>query len=230
MIVREVSDCFQRNERSKPGNMAFYPILIDWKDAPCLIAGGGTVALHKAEVLCNSGAAVTVVAPEVCPQLETLPVTVIRRPVAAEDTDDKRLVVDATGSIEAERMLCEACRERGILFNSACRVGEGTAIFPAVKQQGRTTVAVSTLGASPAACALLRDELATHVPGTMDAILESMAALRPLSREWFDDQKTRKTFLQRCLNGMIKKERPLDPEETEVIRQEIIDDKTKEES
>ncbi len=210
--------------------MAFYPILIDWQGVPCLVAGGGAVARHKAEVLCASGADVTVVAPEICPQLAALPVTVIRRAVEAKDTDDKRLVVDATGSIEAERMLREACRERGVFFNSACRVGEGTAIFPAVKQQGRTTVAVSTLGASPAACALLRDELAAHVPETMDTVLEGMATLRPLSRQWFDDQKTRKAFLHRCLNAMLKKERPLDPEETEVIRQEIINDKTKEET
>lgn len=208
--------------------MSYYPILIDWQGVPCLIAGGGAVALHKAEVLCANGADVTVVAPEACPQLYALPVTVHLRAVTAEDVTGKRLVIDATGDAEAQRLLTDVCRAQGILFNSACRVGEGTAIFPAVKQTGRTMLAVSTLGASPAACALLRDELASHIPDTMDAILENMAALRPLSREWFDDQRTRKRFLQRCLDEMLMRGRPLDPEETETLRRENIDEKPEE--
>ncbi|MBR4744606.1 MAG: bifunctional precorrin-2 dehydrogenase/sirohydrochlorin ferrochelatase [Oscillospiraceae bacterium] len=208
--------------------MSYYPILIDWQGVPCLIAGGGAVALHKAEVLCAKGADVTVVAPKACPQLSALPVTVHLRAVTAEDVTGKRLVIDATGDDEAQRMLLDVCRVQGIPFNSACRVGEGTAIFPAVRQKGRTTVAVSTMGASPAACALLRDELAARIPETMDAILDNMAALRPLSREWFDDQLTRKRFLHRCLDEMLKRGRPLDPEETEALRREITDKKTEE--
>ena len=202
--------------------MSFYPILLDWQGVPCLIAGGGAIALHKAELLCAHGADVTVVAPMICPELSDLPVTVYRRKVPAEDVTGKRLVIDATGSGEAERMLRDACRWQGIPFNSACRVGDGTAVFPAVHQTGRTVVAVSTLGASPAACTRLRDELAAHVPEEMDAILDGMAALRPLSREWFDDQPTRRRFLHRCLDKMLKNGKPLDPEETNVLRQEII--------
>ena len=202
--------------------MSFYPILLDWQGVPCLIAGGGAIALHKAKLLCAHGADVTVVSPVVCPELASLPVTVHRRRVRAEDVADKRLVIDATGDDEAEQLLSAACRARRIPFNSACRVGDGTAVFPAVHQTGRTVVAVSTLGASPAACTRLRDELAAHVPEEMDAILEAMAELRPLSRAWFDDQPTRKRFLHRCLDEMLKNGRPLDPEETNVLRQEII--------
>ena len=60
----------------------------------------------------------------------------------------------------------------------------------------------------------------------MDAILDDMAALWPLSRQWFDDQPVRKRFLHRCLDEMLKNGRPLAPEETEVLRQEIIKEKT----
>ena len=209
--------------------MSFYPILLDWQGIPCLIAGGSAIALHKAELLCAHGADVTVVAPAVCPELSALPVTVHRRSVTAEDVIGKRLVIDATGDEGAEELLRDACRAYGIPFNSACRVGDGTAVFPAVHETGRTVVAVSTLGASPAACTRLRDELAAHVPEEMDEILDGMEALRPLSRAWFDDQPTRKRFLHRCLDEMLKKGRPLAPKETEVLRQEIIKEKTTEE-
>ncbi len=208
--------------------MSFYPILLDWQGVPCLIAGGGAIALHKAELLCSRGADVTVVAPAVCPELSALPVTIHRRRVTAEDTAGKRLVIDATGDDEAERLLRQACRARGIPFNSACRVGDSTAVFPAVHETGRTMVAVSTLGASPAACTRLRDELAAHVPEEMDSILDGMAELRPLSREWFDDQPARRRFLYRCLDEMLKKGKSLVPGETEELRQEIIKEKAAE--
>ena len=198
--------------------MAFYPLLIDWQGVPCLVAGGGAIARHKAELLCAHGAAVTVVAPEVCPEILALPVSVCRRPVTAEDAAGQFLVIDATGDAEAERLLSEACRERNIPFNSACRVDDGTAVFPAVRRKGRTVLAVSTLGASPAASARLGDELASHVPEEMDGILDVMASLRPLSREWFADQPQRKQFLHRCLDAMLAEGRPLRPEEIERLR------------
>ena len=203
--------------------MGFYPLLIDLQGLPCLVAGGGALAKHKVELLVGQGAAVTVVAPEISPEIRALPVAAAERRVRAEDAEGKALVVDATGDADAERLLREACRRMHIPFNSACRLGDGTAVFPAVHQTGRTVVAVSTLGASPAACTLLRDQLAAHVPEEMDAILDGMAALRPLSRQWFDDQGARKRFLHRCLDEMLKQGRPLAPEETEVLRQEIIE-------
>ena len=203
--------------------MGFYPLLIDLQGLPCLVAGGGALAKHKVELLVGQGAAVTVVAPEISPEIRALPVAAAERRVRAEDAEGKALVVDATGDADAERLLREACRRMHIPFNSACRLGDGTAVFPAVHQTGRTVVAVSTLGASPAACTRLRDQLAAHVPEEMDAILDGMAALRPLSRHWFDNQGARKRFLHRCLDEMLKQGRPLAPEETEVLRQEIIE-------
>lgn len=223
----------QRNRREKheeDGTVSFFPLVIDWQGLPCLVAGGGAVALHKAELLCAHGAEVTVAAPAVCPELRALPVRILERPVTAEDVADMRLVVDATGSEEAEALLSSACRERKIPFNSACRAGDGTAVFPAVERKGRVLVAVSTLGASPAACARLRDELARHVPEEMDAILDAMAALRPLSRAWFSNQGDRKRFLRLGLNAMLKTGRPLAEDETETLRQEILKSNTTKET
>ena len=188
--------------------MAYYPILIDWQDVPCLVAGGGSLALHKAELLTQQGADVTVVAPEVCEEIRALPVNVQLRRVTAEDA-------------AAQKLLSQSCRSLRIPFNSACKADDGTAIFPAVHKKGRTVVAVSSLGGSPAASARLRDRLAEDVPAEMDAILDRMADLRPLSREWFASQPDRKTFLHRCLDAMLASGRPLNDEEIREIRMSI---------
>ena len=201
--------------------MAYYPILIDWQDVPCLVAGGGSLALHKAELLAQQGADVTVVAPEVSEEIRALPVNVQLRRVTEEDVRSKALVIDATGDAAAQKLLSQSCRSLRIPFNSACKADDGTAIFPAVHKKGRTIVAVASLGGSPAASARLRDRLAEDVPAEMDAILDRMADLRPLSREWFASQPDRKTFLHRCLDDMLASGRPLNDEEIREIRMSI---------
>ena len=201
--------------------MSFFPILLDFDGLPCLVAGGGRLGLHKAKLLLEQGADVTVIAPEICSELVSLRVKCLRRTVAAEDVADYSLVVDATGDPAAERILSDACRARRIPFNSACRVDDGSAIFPAVYRQGRTVLAVSTLGASPIVSSFLRDALAAHVPEGMDAILDAMAALRPRSREAFADQSQRRDFLRRCLDEMLALARPLTEAETDKLNREI---------
>ena len=201
--------------------MSYFPILLDLSGAPCLVAGGGRLGLHKAELLLMHGADVTVIAPEVCEELAALPVTLLRRAVRAEDAAGMCLVVDATGDPAAQRLLSAACRAKHIPFNSACRVDGGSAIFPAVHRQGRTVLAVSSLGASPIASARLRDALAARVPARMDEILDAMAALRPLSRETFAAQPQRREFLRRCLDEMLSLARPLTGAETEAILNEV---------
>lgn len=201
--------------------MAFFPVFLEWEDVPCLIAGGGSVALHKAELLCSQGADVTVVAPSVCPELQALPVRVLLRKVSKEDVSGQRLVVDATGDAETALLLQKLCREQRIPFNSASRAEGGTAVFPAVYREGRTMLAVSGLGASPAASALLRDLLAEHIPACMDEILDAMAALRTRSREAFDTQPLRSRFLHACLDEMMWRQRALRPEEVLQIQQGI---------
>ena len=189
--------------------MAFYPILIEWQGAPCLIAGGGRIALHKAELFCAHGADVTVIAPELCPEILALPVRTEKRPVRAEDAEGMLLVVDATGSPEAEAVLRPVCGERHIPFICAGHGEACSAILPAVFRKGRTVVAVSSAGASPAASARLRDYLAGQVPEKMDEILDAMAALRPLSHRFFAEQPTRRRFLHRCLDRMLTENRSL---------------------
>lgn len=201
--------------------MAYYPILIDWQGVPCLIAGGGQVALHKARVLLAQGADVTVVAPEICPELAALPVKTRLRRVESGDAEGVLLAVDATGDEAAQRLLARACREKGVLFNSACALGEGSAVFPAVQTRGRTILAVSTLGASPGASARLRDRLAQQIPESMDAILDRMAALRALARERLSPQSRRRAFLSRCVDRMLASGAALTDGEVEALLAEF---------
>ena len=60
--------------------MSYFPLMVQLEQAPVLLVGGGRTAFHKARILVDFGACVRVVAPEVLPELEQLPVQVERRP------------------------------------------------------------------------------------------------------------------------------------------------------
>ena len=197
--------------------MSFFPVLIELVNEPCLIAGGGAIALHKAEVLLREGADVTVIAPEVCKELEALPLKIERRCVTEEDAKDRILVVDASGSKEAEELLSRACKEHHTPYICSGHGEACTAIFPAIFRKGRTTVAVSSLGASPPASAWLRDELAGYVPENMDLILERMAEIRVLAKKNIDTQEKRKEFFHRCLSKMLESGEIMGEKETEEV-------------
>ena len=50
--------------------MGYYPIALDVTGRPCLVIGGGEVALRKAQALTEAGARVTVISPEIDGRIE----------------------------------------------------------------------------------------------------------------------------------------------------------------
>ena len=77
---------------------SYYMACIDLTGRAVLVVGAGRVALEKIEGLLAAGAEITVVAPQVLPEVAGLDVTVIRRGYRTDDLDGKFLVVAATAT------------------------------------------------------------------------------------------------------------------------------------
>jgi siroheme synthase-like protein len=121
------------------------------------VVGGGPVAARRTEALLAAGAAVTVVAPELDPALESLAesgsIEVRHRPFRTEDVDGGGslvLVVTATGDDQVDRLVGERAAARGILVNRADDGPAGDLSFPAVVRRGPVSVAVGSGGRAPA--------------------------------------------------------------------------------
>ncbi len=52
--------------------MAYFPMFVQLKNKKCLVIGGGRIALRKIEVLKDFEADVTVIAPEMIPQIRQI--------------------------------------------------------------------------------------------------------------------------------------------------------------
>ncbi len=144
-------------------NRGFYPVSLDVSGRPCLVVGGGPVAAHKARTLLGCGAAVTVVAPSLSGEMETVEPSlhaVLRRPYQKGDAANYRLVVSATGLPEVDGAVFDDAEAAGVWVNSADDRAHSSFILPAVHRDGAVTVAVSTGGLSPALASWLRTKLA----------------------------------------------------------------------
>ncbi len=142
---------------------SYYPAMLEVSDRPCLVIGGGPVAARKARGLLECGASVTVIAPSLSDDMESLTSllhAVERRPYREGDASAYRLVVAATGVPDVDGAVFADGEAAGVWVNSADDPAHCSFILPAVHRDGAVTVSVSTGGLSPALASWLRDQLA----------------------------------------------------------------------
>ncbi|MCF7848071.1 MAG: bifunctional precorrin-2 dehydrogenase/sirohydrochlorin ferrochelatase, partial [Kiritimatiellales bacterium] len=145
-----------------------FPINLLIEGKPCLVVGGGKVALRKIEHLIASGAEVAVVSPEVCDEvgglIEQNRVTHTCREFEEGDVKDAALVFAATNNRAVNRAVLAACRENGIICS--CVDGnwaQSDFTTPAITRHGNLTLSVSTGGHACRQAKLIKNSLAKHI-------------------------------------------------------------------
>lgn len=172
----------------------YYVACLDLSGRDVLVVGGGRVAHEKAEGLLGCGARVTVVAPQVVPDLAALDVTLVRRGYRSSDLESRFLVVAATSTTSVNRRVFRDAEARALLCNVVDVPELCSFILPAVHREGPIAVAVSTGGASPALAQRLRDEMARIVRPEHAALARTLQELRPWARSHFATYEERKAY------------------------------------
>ncbi len=140
----------------------YYPLFVEMEEKRCLFAGGGRVALRKAQVLKRFGARIRVIAPEVLGEFEEIADDIKRRPFCDEDIAGADIVVAATDDRRLNRHIAELCKSCRIPVNAG---RDGSVFFGAVFENGEAVAAVSTNGKDPAGAVRMRDELRRMMEG-----------------------------------------------------------------
>ncbi|HEX6422656.1 MAG TPA: bifunctional precorrin-2 dehydrogenase/sirohydrochlorin ferrochelatase [Acidimicrobiales bacterium] len=165
-----------------PVDQPLYPVNLVVAGRPCLVVGGGRVAVTKVRGLVEAGARVTVVAPEVDARIAEMAVggqvAVERRAYRPGEVSDHRFVVAATGDPAVNQQVYDDGETAGVWVNSADDPDRCSAILPARVRQGRLTVTVSTGGHSPAVAAWVRERLAEQLGPEYDQLIELLAEAR----------------------------------------------------
>lgn len=182
-----------------------------------LVVGGGQVARRKIEGLLACHAQVTVVAPELDPQVAAW---VASGEVACwperfragllERKPLPFLVFAATGAADLNREVARVCHERGILCNSADDPASSGFLVPAVVRRGRVSVAVGTGGLSPALSRVLKERIDDWLEPGWGALAERFGAWRArvtaaipeaVRRQQFWRASAQAAVREGCLNG-----------------------------
>lgn len=161
------------------GTGPLYPVGLVLAGRPVLVVGGGTVAAAKVAELLRAGADVTVVAPEIVPELATderLRCEV--RPYRAGEAADYRFVVAATDSQAVNQAVYDDGEAAGVWVNAADDPARCSAVLPSRVRRGSLLVTVSTEGRSPALAAWLREQLEEQLGPEHEVLLDLLAEER----------------------------------------------------
>jgi len=172
----------------------YYMACLDLTGRSVLVVGGGAVALEKIEGLLAAGARVTVVAPEIVPELANLDLTFAHRAYRSQDIANRFLVVAATSTTSVNRRVFADAEARSILCNVVDVPELCSFILPAVHRHEPIAIAVSTGGASPALAQHLRDQIAAVVRPEHAELAQRLRALRPWAKAHFATYEERKAY------------------------------------
>jgi uroporphyrin-III C-methyltransferase/precorrin-2 dehydrogenase/sirohydrochlorin ferrochelatase len=159
----------------------YFPAFLDIRDRPCLIVGGGDIALRKARLLSKAGATLTIVAPNISGPLSDLAVEkghqLAKRKFRSSDVLGNWLVVSATGNVAVEASVFKNACSAGIFCNGVDSVANCSYITPAIVDRSPVIVAISSGGAAPVLARKLRGQIETMLPN-------GISRLAALARDW----------------------------------------------
>ena len=186
---------------------ALYPAFLKLEGRPVVVVGGGPVAAGKLGGLLEAGARVTVVAPEVRPELERPGVRVERRAFRPADLDHKFLAVAAaTPAVNQE--VARAAEERAVFVNAVDDVANASVYLGGVFRRGGVTFAVSTDGQAPALAGLLREALEAVIPEELHTWVDEARRVRARQKAEGLPMAARRPLLLEALNRLYADRAP----------------------
>lgn len=194
--------------------MPYFPFFVDITSQPCLIVGGGRIALHKIKKLLPFSPEIHVVAEEISPEISALSgLHISHRGFADGDLDGMNFVIAATDDHGVNSHVSRLCRSRRIPCNAVDDPENCTFFFPALAQRGDITIGVSTAGKSPLMAAELRRQTERLITPEMAEICSLMGFIRPYVRSRFPEERQRARVmaaaLEYCSGGAVPDEEQL---------------------
>lgn len=188
-----------------------YPVSLSLKGRPCLVVGGGGVALRKIHGLLKEEARVIVVAPEATPAIETLfaegRIELNLRPYTSKETKGYALVFAATDDREVNRQVFDDAAADNIWVNVADDPELCTFHLPARVRRGPLQIAIATGGEAPFITRRLRQFLETRIGEEWGEWIEAAARFRETVRTLPMSHEDRERLFDTFFESTVDRER-----------------------
>ncbi len=183
--------------------MKYYPVNLNIYNKKVLVVGGGAVASRKAERLVERGADITVVSPEISPEIAEFvkksKASWVDRAYKAGDEKGAFAVFCAISagekSIKIEKGLFKRCVKKNILINVADKPEFCTFTLPALVSRGEFDIAVFTSGSSPRLARKIREDLEKVYGEEYDAYVKILGFMRrEIKKKKYPQSKNQELF------------------------------------
>lgn len=191
----------------------YMPISVSVTNRPCLVVGGGSVALRKVENLLDYDVSITVVASQTHEKLEYHAergrITLEKRDYRSPEAGAYGIVISASDDGALNRQVYEDAKGAGTLVNVADDPQHCDFIFPAVLRRDCLTAAISTDGKAPFMSGHLRLVLENLFPQHWSRLMKLATSFRTRVRErWPNDPEKKNAcyteFLEADWKTMLK--------------------------
>jgi siroheme synthase-like protein len=183
----------------------FYIACLKLRGRRSLVVGGGDIGLEKVEGLLACDGDVTVVAPDLQPELQRLAdegsIAWIPRRYEPADLEGTFMVIAATNDSEVNIGVYEDAEKRAMLVNVVDVPPLCNFILPAIVRTGPLAIAISTAGASPALAKRMKREISQLFGDDYARLAVLLNDARGWAKSTLPTYQERKDFFESIVNG-----------------------------
>ena len=188
-------------------NQFRYTVQLNMENRHCVVIGGGSVALRKTKSLLEAGAAVTLIAPSILPEIVALQRTfpalsLCRRNYEEGDLQDAFLVIAATDNRPVNEAITREAKAERCLINVADDPDAGNFTVAGTFDTGNLHFSVAT-GGNPRLTHLLLEDLKQQYGDDMAAFAAFLDEQRETVKQRLPGPRARQEFWRNTLTNQL---------------------------
>jgi uroporphyrin-III C-methyltransferase/precorrin-2 dehydrogenase/sirohydrochlorin ferrochelatase len=187
--------------------MDHLPIFINVRQNPCLVIGGGDIALRKINLLIKAQAKVDCLSPLFCEGITNLSqngdVNLIQKRFESDDIKDYAIIIASTDDSSVNALISKSAKKARIPVNVVDSPELSSFIMPSIVDRSPVIIAVSSAGRAPVLSRMIRAKLETVIPSAYGVLAEIAGEYRQKVKDRFSKIKDRRAFWEFIFSGVI---------------------------
>ncbi|HEY0842965.1 siroheme synthase CysG [Methylotenera sp.] len=208
--------------------MQALPIFINITNRLCVVIGGGDVATRKVSMLLKANAAVTLISPEICHELQALAeakkIQCVQATYSKHQLEGACLVIAATDDEAVNKAVSVDAKALGIPVNVVDAPDLCTFTMGSIIERSPVVIAISSEGNAPVLARYIRTKIEAMLPAGYGRIAGIAGEFRDKVKAKFATTQARRRFWEDVLQGPLV-ERVLSGQEqsARALLQDLID-------
>ena len=183
------------------------PIFMKLEHCDCIVVGGGRIALQKIQQLLDSRAKVTVIAPDIISDIQSLQVKLVYRKYKSSDVGQSKIVIAATNDEKVNRLIYNDASHKGIPVNVVDQPELCSFYMGSVYQDDELKIAISTNGKCPSFGTYIKDYIKNISKGMWGKSLSELAITREKIIKTLSSYSEKKEVMARIVRQKLKSDK-----------------------